>query len=60
MTSYTFFFNADTFEYLRMLARDGMSAPIDYVAAANKRPMNDFAAGDELFIVGLSGCGGLI
>lgn len=54
MRSFTFFFNADTFGSKRQLVRAGTSVPIDYVGFDDKRPCNTFAAGDELFIVGLS------
>lgn len=54
MRSFTFFFNADTFGRKRQLVRAGTSVPIDHVGFDDKKPFNTFAAGDELFIVGLS------
>lgn len=54
MRSFTFFFSADTFGTKRQLVRAGNSVPIDYVGFDDKKPCNTFAAGDELFIVGLS------
>ena len=53
MRSFAFFFNADTFDSKRQLVRSGTKVPIDHVGAADRRPMKDFSAGDELFIVGL-------
>jgi hypothetical protein len=55
MPSFAFFFNADTFDSKRQSVRTGTAVPIDYIGAADRRPMKDFRAGDELFIVGLSG-----
>lgn len=53
MTSYAFFFSADTFGSIHQRMRAGQSVPIDYVAFDDKQPCNGFKAGDELFIVGL-------
>jgi hypothetical protein len=55
MPSYAFFFHADAFESRRQLVRAGTAVPIDHVGATPRRPITDLVAGDELFIVGLSG-----
>jgi hypothetical protein len=55
MPSFAFFFHADAFESRRQLVRAGTVVPIDHVGATPRRPITDLVAGDELFIVGLSG-----
>ncbi|WP_028998481.1 HNH endonuclease [Azohydromonas australica] len=55
MPSFAFYFHADVFEHKRQLLRAGMGVVIDHVGATPRLPFKDIAAGDELFIVGLSG-----
>jgi hypothetical protein len=55
MPSFVFYFHADVFEHKRQLLRAGTSVAIDHVGATPRLPFKDIAAGDELFIVGLSG-----
>ncbi len=55
MPSFAFYFDADVFEHKRQLMRAGTSVAIDHVGATPRLPFKDIAAGDELFIVGLSG-----
>jgi hypothetical protein len=55
MLSFAFFFHADVFERKRQLQRAGTSVVIDHIGATPRHPFKDIAAGDELFIVGLSG-----
>ncbi|WP_028998367.1 HNH endonuclease signature motif containing protein [Azohydromonas australica] len=55
MSSFAFYFHADVFEHKRQLLRGGTSVVIDHVGATPRLPFKDIAAGDELFIVGLSG-----
>ena len=55
MPSFAFFFHADVFEHKRQLLRAGQRVVLDHVGATPRPPFKDIAAGDELFIVGLSG-----
>jgi hypothetical protein len=55
MSSFAFYFHADVFEHKRQLLRAGTSVVIDHIGATPRHPFKDIAAGDELFIVGLSG-----
>ena len=55
MPSFAFYFHADVFEHKRQLLRGGTSVVIDHIGATPRLPFKDIAAGDELFIVGLSG-----
>jgi hypothetical protein len=55
MPSFAFYFHADVFEHKRQLLRAGMSVVIDHVGATPRPPFKNIAAGDEIFIVGLSG-----
>jgi hypothetical protein len=55
MPSFAFYFHADVFEHKRQLLRVGMSEVIDHVGATPRPPFKNIAAGDEIFIVGLSG-----
>jgi hypothetical protein len=53
MASYAFFFSQVTFESMRLQAADGIQQRLDHVGMADRKPFNQFKAGDELFIVGI-------